>query len=177
MNYKLVVNTAVRYFEILGDFIAKYRRESIDKVVPLEAVNKHFDRYTLTQSGLNAHIWVKDVLKDILDLYDKGGNPRGYEIQRLFKKISLDGYYEHLRQKSITAANKRWQEHLRVAMESDNEDDIIFINRKLMGLARLIEWDAKLTLKELESDADHQRYLDRVVGIYDPDKLSEKFRY
>ena len=172
-----MVNTAVRYFGILDDFIPKYRRESIDKVVPLEAVNKHFDRYTLTQSGLNAHIWVKDVLKDILALYDRGGNPKGYEIQKLFKKICLDGYYEYQRQKSITVANKRWEEHLRVAMESDNEDDIIFINRKLMSLARLIESDEKLTLKELESDPDQQRYLDRVVGIYDPDKLSEKFRY
>ena len=120
---------------------------------------------------------MKDVLKDILDLYGKGGNPRGYEIQKLFKKISLDGYYEYLRQRSITVANKRWQEHLRVAMEGDNKDDIIFINRKLESLAWLIASDEKLTLKDLESDPDQQRYLDRIVGIYDPDKLSEKFRY
>ena len=106
MNYKLVVNTAVRYFEILGDFIPKYRRESIDKVVPLEAMNKHFDRYTLTQSGLNAHIWVKDVLKDILALYDRGGNPKGYEIQKLFKKIcSCTHHLYHLKRLSYTVCN------------------------------------------------------------------------
>lgn len=132
--YKDYINTAVGYFDHLGDSINEIRMKKQVKLFDATDLNKVFKGKLITESGYNAHKWVLAQLEEIEELayealfrYDKiWNNPIGNEIIVRYKEISEKMYKEHLGIKWYTYKQDKW---LKLAEEAESRgtgDDEIY---------------------------------------------------
>jgi len=172
MSYKSTINTAARYFEVIsGIIIGIYWTNPTGKVDPVCLDDfLSMRELTVTQSGLKAHIWVKEQLAYAISRWYKSGAPVIALAQQVildfYKSINLEEYLVQSRNEVLRKRLDYFQQRFRDAERDGDEDLMNYAERSAEIIATAIS--RGITAKEVTEDVYFMAKLDRMYGDYNP---------